>query len=152
MDDSLLRLYQAVLNAQAGEPGFPRTAKLLADGVAKMAKKVAEEGVEVAIDAVKGDRPAVILESADLIYNLVVLWAELGIRPEDVWREMERRETLYGIAEKLPKAGLPKAGKPNGSVKVKIGPSSPAPTAPPPGLAHRALQRLRMVWRRVSRP
>jgi phosphoribosyl-ATP pyrophosphohydrolase len=45
-------------------------------------------------------------ESADLLYNLAVLWAALGVRPADVWREMERRENLLGIAEKLPKSPL----------------------------------------------
>ncbi len=69
-----------------------------------MAKKLAEEAFEVGLEAVQGDRRRTVLESADMIYNLVVLWSELGITPEDVWREMDRREQLYGIAEKLPKA------------------------------------------------
>ena len=68
-----------------------------------MAKKLAEEAVEVVIDSMNGDREAVIKESADLIYNLVVLWVASGIRPEDVWKEMDRRERLLGIAEKVPK-------------------------------------------------
>jgi phosphoribosyl-ATP pyrophosphohydrolase len=68
-----------------------------------MAKKLAEEAVEVVIDSMTGDRDAVIRESADLIYNLVVLWVASGIRPEDVWKEMDRRERLLGIAEKVPK-------------------------------------------------
>jgi phosphoribosyl-ATP pyrophosphohydrolase len=57
----------------------------------------------VVIDAMHGDRDAVVKESADLIYNLVVLWVSSGIRPEDVWKEMDRRERLLGIAEKVPK-------------------------------------------------
>jgi phosphoribosyl-ATP pyrophosphohydrolase len=71
-----------------------------------MAKKLAEEAIEVVIDAVNGNTPAVIRESADLLYNLTVLWAAAGVRPEDVWREMERREHLLGIAEKLPKSAM----------------------------------------------
>jgi phosphoribosyl-ATP pyrophosphohydrolase len=71
-----------------------------------MAKKLAEEAVEVVIDAMNGDREAVVKESADLIYNLVVLWVSSGIRPEDVWKEMDRRERLLGIAEKVPKKVL----------------------------------------------
>jgi phosphoribosyl-ATP pyrophosphohydrolase len=53
----------------------------------------------------------VVRESADLLYNLTVLWASAGVKPEDVWREMERREDLLGIAEKLPKSAvkMPKA-------------------------------------------
>jgi phosphoribosyl-ATP pyrophosphohydrolase len=68
-----------------------------------MAKKLAEEAVEVVIDAMHGDREAVVKESADLIYNLVVLWIASGIKPDDVWKEMDRRERLFGIAEKVPK-------------------------------------------------
>ncbi len=76
-----------------------------------MAKKLAEEAIEVVIDAVNGDTNAVVRESADLLYNLIVLWVSAGVRPEDVWREMERRENMLGIAEKLPKSAikLPKA-------------------------------------------
>jgi phosphoribosyl-ATP pyrophosphohydrolase len=57
----------------------------------------------VAIDTMHGDRDAVVRESADLLYNLVVLWVASGLHPKDVWMEMERREQLLGIAEKLPK-------------------------------------------------
>ena len=68
-----------------------------------MAKKLAEEAVEVVIDAVHGHPEAVVKESADLMYNLVVLWVAAGIQPKDVWAEMDRRERLLGIAEKIPK-------------------------------------------------
>src|ERR1700754_2477806 len=104
MSDSLERLYQAVLAARDLDPAISRTARLFQRGPSKMAKKLAEEAIEVVIDAVNGDGPAVVRESADLLYNLTVLWAAAGVRPEDVWREMERRERLLGIAEKLPKA------------------------------------------------
>ena len=49
-----------------------------------MAKKLAEEAIEVVIDAVNGDKDAVVRESADLLYNLSVLWVAAGVRPEDV--------------------------------------------------------------------
>jgi phosphoribosyl-ATP pyrophosphohydrolase len=83
-------------------------------GPAQMAKKLAEEAIEVVIDAVNGKPDAVVRESADLLYNLTVLWASAGVQPEDVWREMERREHLMGIAEKLPKSAvkLAKASQP----------------------------------------
>ncbi|MCG6207719.1 phosphoribosyl-ATP diphosphatase [Rhodopseudomonas sp. HC1] len=113
MNDSVDRLYQAVLAARDLDPATSRTAKLFRGGSGKMAKKLAEEAIEVVIDAVNGNREAVIRESADLIYNLTVLWASAGVRPQDVWQEMDRRETLLGIAEKLPKA------------RVKSGPHLP---------------------------
>ena len=114
MSDSLDRLYQAVLAAKDLDPATSRTAKLFQRGPAKMAKKLAEEAIEVVIDAVNGKTDAVVRESADLLYNLTVLWASAGVRPEDVWREMERREHMLGIAEKMPKsaAKMPKAVAP----------------------------------------
>src|SRR3981081_2198160 len=111
MSDSLERLYLAVLAAKDLDLAVSRTARLFQRGPAKMAKKLAEEAIEVVIDSVNGNTPAVVRESADLLYNLTVLCASAGVRPEDVWREMERREHLLGIAEKLPKSALkmPKA-------------------------------------------
>ena len=114
MSDSLERLYLAVLAARDLDPATSRTARLFQRGPSKMAKKLAEEAIEVVIDAVNGDTDAVIRESADLLYNLTVLWASAGVRPEDVWREMTRREDMLGIAEKLPKSSmkLPKVASP----------------------------------------
>jgi len=106
MSDSLERLYLAVLAAKDLDPATSRTARLFQHGPSKMAKKLAEEAIEVVIDAVNGDAQAVVRESADLLYNLTVLWASAGVRPEDVWREMERRELLLGIAEKMPKSAV----------------------------------------------
>src|SRR6201994_1444022 len=111
MSDSLERLYLAVIAAKDLDPAISRTARLFQRGPAKMAKKLAEEAIEVVIDAVSGKTDAVVRESADLLYNLAVLWASAGVKPEDVWQEMERREDMLGLAEKLPKSAvkLPKA-------------------------------------------
>ena len=103
MNDSVARLYEAVIAARNADPAKSRTARLMRAGRAKMAKKLAEEAVEVVIDAMHGQPEAVVRESADLLYNLVVLWVHAGVRPEDVWAEMRRREALFGIAEKVPK-------------------------------------------------
>jgi phosphoribosyl-ATP pyrophosphohydrolase len=103
MSDSLSRLYEAVLVAKTADPASSRTARLLRSGRPKMGKKLAEEAIEVVIDAMNGSRDAVVRESADLLYHLIVLWVSSGVRPEDVWNEMKRRERLLGIAEKLPK-------------------------------------------------
>jgi phosphoribosyl-ATP pyrophosphohydrolase len=122
MSDSLERLYLAVLAARDLDPATSRTARLFQRGPSKMAKKLAEEAIEVAIDAVNGDREAVVRESADLLYNLTVLWASAGVRPDDVWREMSRREDMLGIAEKLPKSPmkLPKVASPSISTRRPI--------------------------------
>jgi phosphoribosyl-ATP pyrophosphohydrolase len=103
MGDSLIRLYEAVRDSRGKDTTASRTARLLHAGPRKIAKKVAEEAAEVALEAAMGHRPNVIRESADLLYNLVVLWVEAGVSLEDVWNEMDRRERLLGIAEKMPK-------------------------------------------------
>lgn len=103
MSDSLDRLYRAVIAAKDLDPATSRTARLFQRGPAKMAKKLAEEAIEVVIDAVNNRPDAVIRESADLLYNLTVLWASAGVQPGQIWAEMDRRERMLGIAEKLPK-------------------------------------------------
>lgn len=103
MADSLERLFQQVIAAGAADPARSRTARLMRAGPEKMAKKLAEEAAEVVIDAVRGRRQAMVRESADLLYHLVVLWAASGVQPQDVWDEMARRERVLGIAEKVPK-------------------------------------------------
>jgi phosphoribosyl-ATP pyrophosphohydrolase len=103
MTDSVARLYDAVIAVRNGDPTKSRTARLFRAGRSKMAKKLAEEAVEVVIDAMHGQPDAVIRESADLMYNLVVLWVSAGVSPDEVWDEMARRERLFGIAEKIPK-------------------------------------------------
>jgi phosphoribosyl-ATP pyrophosphohydrolase len=103
MTDSVARLYDAVIAVRGTDPTKSRTARLLRAGRAKMAKKLAEEAVEVVIDAMNGQTDAVVRESADLLYNLVVLWVHSGVHPDQVWAEMRRRELMFGIAEKVPK-------------------------------------------------
>lgn len=103
MTDSLDRLFVAVLEARHRNPSGSRTSKLFRDGVQKMAKKLVEEAMEVGLDAVQMNRESVILESADMLYHLAVVWAECGVSPDDVMAEIDRRERVYGIAEKIPK-------------------------------------------------
>ena len=66
--------------------------------------KVGEEAVETVIEAVRGKRERLIEESADLMYHLLVLWADARITPGDVWVELARREGISGIAEKASRA------------------------------------------------
>ena len=103
MSDSVARLYDAVIAVRGTDPTKSRTARLSRAGGDKMAKKLAEEAVEVVIDAMRGQPDAVVRESADLLYNLVVLWVHAGVHPDEVWAEMRRREQMFGIAEKVPK-------------------------------------------------
>jgi phosphoribosyl-ATP pyrophosphohydrolase len=119
MSDSLSRLHEAVIDAKGADPAVSRTARLLQAGRAKVAKKLGEEAVEVVIDALHGGREAVVAESADLLYNLVVLWVSAGIKPQDVWDEMARRERLFGIAEKMTKKPPYQAARPKAVVSLQ---------------------------------
>ena len=76
------------------------TAKLFSKGREKIAQKVGEEAVEVVIDAIGDRRNGVVAESADLLFHLLVLWADMGIQPQDVFDELRRRESKSGLAEK----------------------------------------------------
>lgn len=129
MTDSVDRLYSAIVAAKDLDPSTSRTARLLQRGQAKMAQKLAEEAIEVVIDAMQGNSDAVVRESADLIYNLAVLWSASGVRPQDVWAEMDRRERLFGMAEKLPKSNLKKSGLAKATLPASGGSDEPRPGA-----------------------
>ena len=101
--DRIVELETAIAGVRDGRKTSPRTARLLAAGLPRIAQKLAEEATEVVIEAVRGQRSAVINESVDLLYNLVVLWSEIGITASEVWAEMDRRQALLGMGEKLPK-------------------------------------------------
>jgi phosphoribosyl-ATP pyrophosphohydrolase len=94
------RLYAAILARRGADPAASYTAKLFSRGTAKIAQKVGEEAIEAVIEEVTGNRAALIGESADLLYHLVVLWADAGIAPAEIWAELERREGVSGIAER----------------------------------------------------
>ena len=76
------------------------TAKLFARGMDKAAQKLGEEAVEAVIAAVRGDRQALISESADLLYHWLVVLAIAGVPLADVLAELERRTGRSGLAEK----------------------------------------------------
>jgi phosphoribosyl-ATP pyrophosphohydrolase len=84
---------------------FPKTLKLRAAGAPQQAKKMVEEAAELAIEAVREDRQAAVLEAADLLYNMVVLLEGMHIRFDDVCEELARRRGLYGIAARQQKNG-----------------------------------------------
>ena len=83
-----------------GDAATSHSARLLARGTQKVAQKLGEEAVELVIEAVARNREATISESADLLYHLLVLWVDAGVAPDEVWRELCRREGISGIAEK----------------------------------------------------
>jgi phosphoribosyl-ATP pyrophosphohydrolase len=97
---SLEDLARIVAERAAAPVSESYTAKLLADGPAKAAKKLGEEAVEAAIAAVQGDRQNLTAEAADVLYHLLVLLQGANIPLIDVMAELERRTAQSGLAEK----------------------------------------------------
>jgi phosphoribosyl-ATP pyrophosphohydrolase len=100
------RLWGTILSRKNSDPALSHSARLLSRGTAKIAQKFGEEAVECLIEAVGGHRTALIGESADVLYHLLVLWVDAGLRPEQVWAELARREGVSGIAEKAARKPL----------------------------------------------
>ena len=88
----LERLYAVIESRRTADPAASWTARLFAKGTAKIAQKVGEEAVETVIEALRGDRERLVMESADLLYHLLVLWADQGVEPSAVFAELRARE------------------------------------------------------------
>jgi phosphoribosyl-ATP pyrophosphohydrolase len=100
------RLWTVVMDRREADPAISHSARLLSRGVAKVAQKFGEEAVECIIEAVAGNPAAMVAESADVLYHLLVLWVAAGLHPSDIWAELERREGVSGIAEKAARRRL----------------------------------------------
>jgi len=101
MNDHVLdQLFQVIQSRKGADSDSSYTAKLFAKGRKKIAQKVGEEGLETAIAAVSETPADIAAESADLLYHLLVLWADAGIEPAEVWAELARRQGISGITEK----------------------------------------------------
>ncbi len=94
------RLFAVIESRRGADPAASHTAALFAKGRDVIARKVGEEAMEVVIEGARGERRKLVTESADLIYHLLVLWADAGVAPDDVWEELARREGTSGIEEK----------------------------------------------------
>lgn len=90
------RLFETIASRKGADPSTSYTAKLFSQGVLKIAKKLGEEGVETALAAVAQDKQALASESADLLYNLLVLWAACGLDPREAYAALEARAGKSG--------------------------------------------------------
>lgn len=97
---SLSDLEQIVSERAKADPQTSWTAKLVAAGQEKAAKKLGEEAVETVIAAVSADRQNLTSESADLLYHLMVVLKIAGIPLQDVMDELQRRTAQSGFTEK----------------------------------------------------
>ena len=102
------RLFAQVELRKSADPSKSYTAKLIAEGTPKCAKKVGEEAVEVAIACLGTEYKAKVEESADLLYHLCVLWASSGVNPADVYAELHARENRSGLDSKAARKGIVK--------------------------------------------
>ena len=100
MSEGLDRLFATIAARKGADPAQSYTAKLLAAGVEKCAKKLGEEATETVIAAIQRDKTELAKESADVLYHLAVLWAASGITPEDVYAVLKSREGMSGLEEK----------------------------------------------------
>ncbi len=94
------RLWAVVMERRGADPAISHSARLLSRGRAKVAQKFGEEAVECLIEAVAGNTEALVGESADVLYHLMVMWVDAGVEPGMVWAELHRREGVSGLAEK----------------------------------------------------
>ena len=94
------RLFATIVSRKTADPNISYTAKLLAKGRLKCAKKLGEEAIETCLAAVAEDKPALANESADLLYHLLVLWAACDLTPEEVYAALASREARSGLEEK----------------------------------------------------
>jgi phosphoribosyl-ATP pyrophosphohydrolase len=100
LEHVLDRLYVVINSRKGADPETSYTARLFSRGRQQIAKKLGEEAVEALIEGIRGDKPKLIGESADMLYHLLTLWAAVNVKPQAVWNELARREGLSGIAEK----------------------------------------------------
>lgn len=101
LDGTILdRLYRVIESRRGADPRESNTARLFAKGTEKIAQKLGEEAVETLIEGIRGKKKELAAESADLLYHLLVLWADRGLKPRHVWDALARREGISGIAEK----------------------------------------------------
>jgi phosphoribosyl-ATP pyrophosphohydrolase len=84
-------LFEVIESRKGADPKTSYTAKMFGRGTPKIAQKVGEEAVETVIEAMRGDKKLLAEESADLLYHLLVLWADQGLAPKEVWRILDKR-------------------------------------------------------------
>ena len=94
------RIYSVIENRKGNNPASSYTAHLLSQGMPEIARKLGEEAIETITAALTAENKNIVAESADLLFHLLVLWAEKGITPEEVWAELIRREGTSGLEEK----------------------------------------------------
>lgn len=100
LSDAMQRLAAVITERRAASPEESYVAKLLGRGKKKIAQKVGEEGVEVALALMQEKKESIISESSDLLFHLLIAWEHAGVSFDEIASELARREGKSGIAEK----------------------------------------------------
>ncbi len=98
--DILKTLEKVIESRKNDAPDNSYVASLFSKGRKKITQKVGEEAVELCIAAAHNDKMDVVSESADLLFHMMVLWSDMGLKPEDIFDELCSREGVSGIEEK----------------------------------------------------
>ena len=97
--DVLARLAEVIEARRAGDPDKSYVARLFHKGTDAILKKIGEEATEVVMAAKDGDPQKVVYEVADLWFHSMLALSAFGLTPDDVLKELQRREGLSGLEE-----------------------------------------------------
>jgi phosphoribosyl-ATP pyrophosphohydrolase len=101
IDGTILdQLFATIASRKGGDASASYTARLFAEGRAKIVRKLGEEAIETTVAALSEGKERVASESADLLYHLLVLWADCGVAPAEIWATLAARQGQSGIEEK----------------------------------------------------
>jgi len=98
------RMYSAMMARRTADPKQSKAARLLQRGRPKIARKLGENVFETTIAAMAKDAESVVDESAKLLYLLLALWADCGVKPEEVWKPTKFGAVFAGLAGHAPDA------------------------------------------------
>lgn len=93
-------LFEIIKDRKKADPKSSYVASLYSKGTAKIAQKVGEEAIETVIEAIQGNKATLTQESADLLFHLMVLWADQDLDPNDIMYILKQRLGISGLKEK----------------------------------------------------
>ena len=115
--DVLDRLWNIIDSRKDVSSTLSHSARLLGRGTPQVVQKLGEELIECLIEAMAGNHDGLVTESADVLYHLLITWVNAGIRPEEVWTELVRREEVSHLTEDIPLKSVV-ADMPIGTTKI----------------------------------
>lgn len=100
MSDILRDLQQTIRSHRDNDPQHSYVAKRFASGRQKIAQKIGEEGVELALALASDDNEEITKEAADLLFHILIGLEDAGLSLADVEDELAKRQGVSGITEK----------------------------------------------------